>query len=185
MIMKLKQIRVIALILTLVLLASSVPIPAYAVESRKPIDGITEKESGSDEAGYETVPDDETEDDIILGEVVSGREENVKHFDLGNGRYRAISYGNAVHRKDEKGQWQDIDNRLILSETVRICTQRRTEEPPFPQMPAPPGHCLPCVKTAMPSPLPRCSQRPPERRRRCALSKYRITGRIKFTVELL
>ena len=42
------------------------------------------------------------------------REENVKHFALENGKYQAVVYGDPVHRKDENGAWQDIDNRLYL-----------------------------------------------------------------------
>lgn len=61
---------------------------------------------------YGASPNDETQEELVLSEVVSRREENVKHFDLGHGRFQAVAYGNAVHRKDENGVWQDIDNRL-------------------------------------------------------------------------
>ena len=47
-----------------------------------------------------------------ITEIVDRREENVKHFRMADGSVRAISYGCAVHRKDENGIWQDIDNRL-------------------------------------------------------------------------
>ena len=47
-------------------------------------------------------------------EIVEMREENVKHFALENGKYQAVVYGDPVHRKDENGAWQDIDNRLYL-----------------------------------------------------------------------
>lgn len=61
---------------------------------------------------YGASPNNETQEELVLSEVVSRREENVKHFDLGHGRFQAVAYGNAVHRKDENGVWQDIDNRL-------------------------------------------------------------------------
>ena len=45
-------------------------------------------------------------------EIESLRERNSKHFQLEDGTYQAIAYGNTIHRKDEFGKWQDIDNRL-------------------------------------------------------------------------
>ena len=54
--------------------------------------------------------------DLVLSEVEELREKNVKHFDIGYGNYKAITYGNAVHRKDKDGIWQDIDNRLYLTQ---------------------------------------------------------------------
>ena len=48
-------------------------------------------------------------------EVESLREENVKHFRLEDGTYRAISYDRPVHIKDENGNWQEIDNTLALN----------------------------------------------------------------------
>ena len=48
-------------------------------------------------------------------EVEDLREENVKHFSLPDGTYQAVSYGGAVHRKNEDGEWVDIDNRLVSS----------------------------------------------------------------------
>ena len=47
-------------------------------------------------------------------EIAEMREENVKHFALENGKYQAVVYADPVHRKDENGAWQDIDNRLYL-----------------------------------------------------------------------
>ena len=49
-----------------------------------------------------------------FSEVTSLREENVKHFSLGNGTYQAVVYGHPVHYQDENGVWQDIDNTLTL-----------------------------------------------------------------------
>lgn len=47
-------------------------------------------------------------------EVESLREENAKHFKLTDGTYEMVVYGDAVHRKDADGNWQDIDNNLAL-----------------------------------------------------------------------
>lgn len=55
-------------------------------------------------------------------DVVALREENVKHFALGNGVYRAIAYSHPVHELDGNGVWQDIDFGLTLtaSESGRV-----------------------------------------------------------------
>ena len=58
----------------------------------------------------------ESEETIYaVNEIVSLREENVKHFSLPNGTYRAVAYDSAVHRLDENGKWQDIDNSLLAA----------------------------------------------------------------------
>ena len=46
-------------------------------------------------------------------EVESLREESVKHFRLEDGTFIAVQYDDAVHRLDESGKWQDIDNTLV------------------------------------------------------------------------
>ena len=88
------------------------PISGYGRESTQSAIGITEGSSDMDVEEYGASPNNETQEELVLSEVVSRREENVKHFDLGHGRFQAVAYGNAVHRKDENGVWQDIDNRL-------------------------------------------------------------------------
>ena len=49
-----------------------------------------------------------------LYEIEARRERNVKHFMMSDGTIQAIAYGDAVHRKDASGNWQDIDNTLSL-----------------------------------------------------------------------
>ena len=49
-------------------------------------------------------------------ELNDRREENVKHFSMPDGTYRAVVYGEAVHRKDADGKWTDIDNSLTFAE---------------------------------------------------------------------
>lgn len=107
-----KYIRIISLLLTFILLISSIPITAYdqtTDELKTTIDtNVSNNEIPSS--------DFEFSDNKIISEIVSRREESVKHFDLGQGNYQAIAYGKAVHRKDADGNWQDIDNRLYLNE---------------------------------------------------------------------
>ena len=61
----------------------------------------------------------------VLGEVESLREEKIKHFRLSDGSFVAVSYGMPVHYQDSDGQWQDIDNSLLLEaeslETANEC----------------------------------------------------------------
>ena len=57
--------------------------------------------------------DVETEQAAIY-EVTALRDETTKHFAMPDGTYRAVSYGEVIHERDEKGQWQEIDNRLHL-----------------------------------------------------------------------
>ena len=45
-------------------------------------------------------------------EIESLRESNVKHFRLPDGSYQAVVYSQSIHRKDESGEWIDIDNHL-------------------------------------------------------------------------
>ena len=45
-------------------------------------------------------------------ELTDRREESVKHFRLEDGSVMAVQYADAIHRADENGAWQDIDNTL-------------------------------------------------------------------------
>ena len=59
-------------------------------------------------------------------EVVSQREENVKHFDMGDGTYQAIAYSHPVHEQDSDGNWQDIDFGMKLTQTRGVSTYTNT-----------------------------------------------------------
>lgn len=48
----------------------------------------------------------------IVGEDISRREANVKHFHMNNDSYVAAVYSEDVHYQDYNGNWQDIDNTL-------------------------------------------------------------------------
>lgn len=87
----------IALLLCAVMMVGIIPANAYAIDL-----------SMSDTA-LEAVPN------TASSEVVSLREENVKHFDMGNGKFRAIAYSHPVHELDSEGNWQDIDFGLTLT----------------------------------------------------------------------
>lgn len=111
--LNIRRTKIVAVLLTMILLVTSIPISTYAVNTTSiPASNSTANQT-IDDHGIE--PKVEVEAATVLNEVVSRREENVKHFYIGNGMYQAVTYGTAVHRKDSNGVWQDIDNRLILN----------------------------------------------------------------------
>ena len=57
--------------------------------------------------------------DVCVREIVSMREECVKHFKLADGTYEAVVYGEPVHMMGEDGVWEDIDNGLYLTQTTK------------------------------------------------------------------
>ena len=103
--------KTIAWFVAVFLIFTSVPIVALADEDfgLSLVGGDAAELSG--EPVLEKIPNDETQG-IYVQEVVSRREQNVKHFDLGYGKYQAVSYSQPVHRKDADGNWQDINNNL-------------------------------------------------------------------------
>ncbi len=111
--LNIRKTKVIALFLTLILLVTSMPISAYAENSTGILTSYSPADQATEGCGIE--PKADVEATTVLAEIVSRREENVKHFDIGNGLYQAVTYGTAVHRKDSNGVWQDIDNRLVLN----------------------------------------------------------------------
>ena len=82
--------KILSVILTVAILLPSILINAGAVESVSPLN--------------------DERDEIV--EVESLREEYVKHFQMPDDSYTAISYTAPVHRKDANGNWVDIDNRM-------------------------------------------------------------------------
>lgn len=83
--------RILSAVLTIVLLASAIPV-SLAVQ----------------ELFMEELPAQ------IVREVPELREESVKHFLCDDGSYIAATYAEPVHY-NENGVWKEIDNRLILN----------------------------------------------------------------------
>ena len=83
--------RILSTVLTIVLLASAIPV-SLAVQ----------------ELFTEELPAQ------IVREVPELREESVKHFLCDDGSYIAATYAEPVHY-NENGVWKEIDNRLILN----------------------------------------------------------------------
>ena len=97
--------KITSLILAFLIIFYLVPVSVFA-------EGI-----GTDTGGEESSPETSSAADYTIDkevyEVTELREENVKHFRLEDGTYLAASYNHAVHYMDERGEWQDIDNRLL------------------------------------------------------------------------
>ena len=104
-----KLLKALSLFLMIVLLSSVLlPFSASAAE-----EDVSEQDAIPEPT---VVPKDaetlQREIEDMAYEVISLREENVKHFRLGDGTYQAVVYGEAVHRKNENGEWVEIDNSL-------------------------------------------------------------------------
>ena len=54
----------------------------------------------------------ETEEDAILSEDLSKREENVKHFIMSDGSFIAAQYDTPIHYLNSEGEWVEYDNSL-------------------------------------------------------------------------
>lgn len=106
--------RLLAFVLVLAMMFQMLPVQALA------LDGVNSAANQEDEPVGE-----EPYSLTVLGEVESLREEKIKHFRLSDGSFVAVSYGMPVHYQDSDGQWQDIDNSLLLEaeslETANEC----------------------------------------------------------------
>ena len=101
--------RTIAIMLSAFVLISICPLSILAAEEY----ATSYSSDSEDGLSYDEADLNEFYSTDSVREIVSRREENVKHFLLPDGSIEAIVYSNAVHRKDENNIWQDIDNRLI------------------------------------------------------------------------
>lgn len=96
-----RQRRALALLLTLCLLLTCMPLPALSVNETAESAG--EAENTSDEV-------------YIIDEDITKRGEFEKHFLCSDGTYRAVTYAEPVHHYDSAtGTWQDNDVSLALN----------------------------------------------------------------------
>lgn len=102
----------IALLLSFIMIVGSFPVNAIALELNTTIDTNSVINSHELIANNQEYSDSEEIGEVV--EIVSLREENIKHFRLADGTYEAIVYTHPIHRKDKNGVWQDIDNNLTL-----------------------------------------------------------------------
>ena len=114
-----KRKKFLSLFLSVVVLLGCFPITASSKEAQTTLDtenSVLGNECLSTYNEYSTQTQEFVSDEIIgnVEEIVSLREESVKHFRLSNGSYEAVSFATAVHRKDKDGVWQNINNNLTL-----------------------------------------------------------------------
>ncbi len=93
--------KLLTFILAVSLMLTAIPSPVFA-----------ETEVAAPDTSVEAVPEAVEDSAPDYLDIPALREENVKHFDLGDGTYQAVVYTHPVHYKDENGNWQDIDNSL-------------------------------------------------------------------------
>lgn len=117
--MKKSNLKIISLVLVFLMVFCTIPTTAVGMQ-----DNYYDVSKSFDEM-ENIIPEPEIvpNPDYVQGEntgevveIIDRREENVKHFRLEDGSARAIVYSYAVHRKDENGVWQDIDNRLFKNQ---------------------------------------------------------------------
>ena len=110
--------RILALLLSVVLLVQIVPTSAFA----KPSTNLPEAETGASVGiGEDPIPREtelyENKPLFIVGEATDRRGETEKHFRMTDGTFIAVDYGMPVHFSTNEGEtWEDIDNTLVLSD---------------------------------------------------------------------
>ena len=109
--MKRRNLKIISLLLTAVMIVCAIPMTASATDVITPI--VEDTTQVPDEQMYTgTLDYDNPDIPRPVTEMEARREENVKHFLLPDGTMEAVVYSNAVHRKNASGEWEDIDNTL-------------------------------------------------------------------------
>ena len=92
-------LKVVSVILIFALILQSIPIVISAETVSKKAE-----ETEADEA-------------YVIGEETRLREESVKHFRMSDGSFTAVSYPSPVHYLDGDGEYKDIDNTLVASQS--------------------------------------------------------------------
>ena len=97
--------KVITFILSMLILFYAVPSVVYS----ETIDALSRLGEDGNSAAADAVSSAELK--LPLYEVEELREENVKHYKLSDGTYKAVVYSSPVHYK-EAGEWKEIDNSI-------------------------------------------------------------------------
>ena len=102
--------RLLSLFLALAIMLQLLPAAVFATEDNNDamsLDELMLTDEGS------LVPEESVCEEILF-EDTSLREENVKHFRMKDGTYRAVVYDTPVHYLDDEGNWQEYDNTLHI-----------------------------------------------------------------------
>ncbi len=113
----------LSLLLVLTIVLQIVPAAVFATEDDNDTRSLDELML-TDEASL--VPAEAVCDEILF-EDTSLREENVKHFRMKDGSYRAVIYDTPVHYLDDEGNWQEYDNTLHTIDRSGEATGYRVE----------------------------------------------------------
>lgn len=100
------KMSIVSILLSICFICCSIPVSAINNSTRNA------NNNGFALNDNDSIYNDSENNHYEVKEIESLRESNVKHFQLEDGTYRAVSYSFDVHRKDSNGKWIDIDNRL-------------------------------------------------------------------------
>lgn len=98
----------LSLLLAFAIVLQIIPATVFATEDDNDTRSLDELML-TDEASL--VPEEPVCDEILFEDTFL-REENVKHFRMKDGTYRAVVYDTPVHYLDDEGNWQEYDNTL-------------------------------------------------------------------------
>ncbi len=115
--MKRNSTKILSLLLTIMLAFNFlIPINVSATDQQIPDEYIPPESTVEESVEVFKEPKDpvklQQELDDLTYEIMSLRDENVKHFQLPDGTYQAVVYGEPVHRLNSNGEWEEIDNTL-------------------------------------------------------------------------
>ena len=107
--MKHQPIRILSILLALVLAFSSLPVSVIA-------ENVTSSQNDNQvifDQNFTTETTNESDNIFIVQEDTTKRGEFEKHYICSDGTYVVASYAEAIHYKDDNGEWVDVDNRPV------------------------------------------------------------------------
>lgn len=104
-----KHIRICSVLLALILAFSSLPLSVIAENTIS----FHDKNQVILDQNFTTETTDESDNVFIVQEDTTKRGEFEKHYICSNGTYVVASYAEAIHYKDDNGEWIDVDNRPV------------------------------------------------------------------------
>ncbi len=122
--------NILSFLLVIMLVISCLPsTTAFAIDQQIPDEYIPTQSTAKDVVDVFKEPKDQAELqqelDELTYEITSLRGENVKHFQLPDGTYQAVVYGEPVHRLNAEGEWDEIDNSLAeMNGVISTCDYR-------------------------------------------------------------
>ncbi len=130
--MKRNSTKILSFLLTIMLMVNFLlPTTVFATDQQVPDEYIPPGSTVEESVEVFKEPKDPAElqqelDDLTY-EITSLREENVKHFQLSDGTYQAVVYGEPVHRLNSDGEWEEIDNSLTEANGAIITGDSRVK----------------------------------------------------------